>query len=67
MESRASLTLMAITPMYLSSQIAMEVTMVEVVVTTTMGGGEVRITKTSNLRRNSSNHKRESGHLLHHK
>jgi len=59
---------MEITPMYFSSQIAMEVTMVEVVVTiTTMGVGETRITKTSNLRRNSSNHKRESGHLLHHK
>jgi len=68
MECKVSLTLMAIIPMQVSSQIAIAVIMVEVVVLiTTMGAAGARITKTSNLRRNSSNLKRESGRLLHHK
>jgi hypothetical protein len=56
---------MAIIITQVSSKIAMAVIMlmeVEVVVVII-----ARITKTSNLRRNSSNLKRESGRLLHHK
>jgi hypothetical protein len=67
MVCKASITLMAIITIQVAKQIATAVIMVEVVVIITTMEVEARITKTSNLRRNNSNLKRESGRLLHHK